>query len=250
MDLEKQGNEEIEIDIKEILGLLFHRAAMIIVIGIIVALVAFLVSKLVLVPQYESSTKLYVINRQDEGTTTYSDLQSASQLTNDYMILVTSRTVTEKVINELGLDITTEDLAKNIVVNTPTNTRILEISVTSDDQYQAKEIADKLAEVSAENICNTMQIEKVNIVEKANIPLEPASPNVMKNTFIGGVVGIFIAAIIVVIRFMMNDTILTSADVERYLGLSTLAMIPISEELYDGKSSKKKKKKIKKNKNR
>lgn len=242
MDLEKQFNDEIEIDIKEILGLLLHRAVMIILAGTIVALVVFLISKLVLVPQYESSTKLYVINRQDEGTTTFTDIQSATQLTNDYMILVTSRTVTEQVINELGLDMTADELAENITVDTPTNTRILEIVVKSNDQYLAKEIADKLAEVSAKNICNIMQIEKVNIVETANIPSKPISPNVMKNTIIGGILGVFLAGIIVVIQFIMNDTILTSADVERYLGLSTLAMIPISEELYDRKSSKKKKK--------
>ena len=184
-----------------------------------------------------------MLNKQSQGTTTLSDLQSSTQLTQDYMILVKSRTVTEKVISDLGLNTTNEKLAKQISVSTPSDSRVLEITVSNNDQYEAKRIADKVAEISADSICDIMQIEKVNVFEEANIPEKPSSPNCLKNAII--VLGMVLAIAIVVIRFVMNDTINTSEDIEKYLGISTLALIPLSEDLDDSAEAAAKRKKRK-----
>ena len=170
-------------------------------------------------------------------------------MTQDYVVLVTSRSVTEKVISELKLDLTNEELVKMINVNTPTNTRVLEITVSSHDQNEAKEIADKVAEVSADSIGEIMQTEKVTRIDAAQLPEKPVSPNVIKNGIIAGLLGIIIAMAVVIVKFIMNDRINTSEDIEKYLGISTLALIPVSEELDDSNevvSSRKKGKKKKK----
>ena len=242
MEANKQ-NDEIEIDIRQIAIVLLHNIVIIIMAGVIIGLLALLTSKLLLKPIYESSTSLYIINRQSQASTTYSDIQSSTQLTKDYKILITSRTVTERVISELNLDMTSVQLANSITVNTPTDTRILEIIVENHDQYKAKEIADKVAQISSDSICKIMQIEDVNIVDEANFPSSPVSPNVKKNTLIGGILGILLASAFVIVRFLLNDTIRSSEDIERYLGISTLALIPIEEDLTDSKNNKKKKKK-------
>jgi len=244
MEINRQ-NDDIEIDIRQIFEVLLHKIIIIILTGVIVGLLALLISKLYLKPVYESSTTLYVLNRQSQTTTTYNDIQSASQLTKDYKYLITGRTVTERVISELNLDMTASQLASSITVNTPTDTRILEITVANHDQYKAKEIADKVAQISSDSICNIMQIEDVNIVDEANFPSSPVSPNIKKNTLIGGLLGILLSSVIVVIQFLMNDTIRSSEDIERYLGISTLALIPMSEDFDEGDNLKKKKKKKK-----
>ena len=244
MEINRQ-NDDIEIDIRQIFEVLLHKIIIIILTGVIVGLLALLISKLYLKPVYESSTTLYVLNRQSQTTTTYNDIQSASQLTKDYKYLITGRTVTERVISELNLDMTASQLASSITVNTPTDTRILEITVANHDQYKAKEIADKVAQISSGSICNIMQIEDVNIVDEANFPSSPVSPNIKKNTLIGGLLGILLSSVIVVIQFLMNDTIRSSEDIERYLGISTLALIPMSEDFDEGDNLKKKKKKKK-----
>ena len=161
------------------------------------------------------------------------------------MILVKSRTVTEKVISDLGLNTTNEKLAKQISVSTPSDSRVLEITVSNNDQYEAKRIADKVAEISADSICDIMQIEKVNVFEEANIPEKPSSPNCLKNAIIAFVLGMVLAIAIVVVRFVMNDTINTSEDIEKYLGISTLALIPLSEDLDDSAEAAAKRKKRK-----
>jgi capsular polysaccharide biosynthesis protein len=240
----KKNNDEIEIDLGQVLSVVLSKAVIIIMVGIIFGLAAFLGSKLFIRPTYESTTSLYVLSKQNNNAnTTYNDLQSSSQLTKDYMSLVKSRTVTEQVVSDLGLKMTADQLSGMISVDNPTNTRILNITVTSRDQYQAKQIADKIATVSADTICDIMQIEKVNIIDEGNLPTAPASPNCKKNAIIAAILGVILTIGIIVVRFIMNDTIITSEDVEKYLGLSTLALIPISEDLDDGTNNKKKKKK-------
>lgn len=248
MENSVRNNDEIEIDLRQIFAVIMSKMVIIILVGVIAALLAFIGSKLLIKPVYKSQTSLYVLNKQNQGTTTLNDLQSAAKLTQDYMILVKSRTVTEKVISELNLDMTNGALAKSISVATPSDSRVLEITVSSHDQYEAKRIADKVAEISADSICDIMQIEKVNIFEEANVPTAPSSPNCVKNAMFAFMLGFVLAIAIVVIRFVMNDTINTSDDVERYLGISTLALIPLSEELDDSSdhsSSRRKKRKQK-----
>lgn len=245
---EQINNEEVEIDLRQIFSVILSKIVVIILVGVIFGLVALIGSKMLIKPTYESTTSLYVLNRQSQGTTTYSDLQSSTQLTQDYIVLVTSRSVTEKVISELKLDMTNEELVKMINVNTPTNTRVLEITVSSHDQKQAKEIADKVADVSADSIGQIMQTEKVTRIDAAQLPEKPVSPDVVKNGIIAVLLGIIIATAVVIVRFVMNDRINTSEDIEKYLGISTLALIPLSDELDDSKDTVSAKKKSKNNK--
>jgi capsular polysaccharide biosynthesis protein len=239
--MEPRNNEELEIDLKELFYVLLDKIWIIILVGILMATGAGLVSKLLLKPIYTSSTSIYVINRQSEDKTTLSDLQTGTQLTKDYKILVKSRPVTEQVISELNLTMTSEDLAETITVNTPTDTRILEIVVENPDAYIAKQIADTIAEVSSERMVSVMEMEKVNIIEPGNLPTEPSSPNITRNMIIGGILGVLLIGFIVILVHILNDSIKSPDDIERYLGLTTLGTIPMLE------GTTKKKQKIKQN---
>ena len=244
-------NEEIEIDIGHILSILWDKIMVIIATGIIVGLGAFLVAKFFITPQYESETKLYVLNRANDSATTLSDVQLSTQLTKDYKILVTSAPVMNEVIKELKLDMKASQLASSISVDTPSDTRVLQITVVSDDPYQAKKIADCVAKVSSQKICDIMKIEQVNVIEEGSLSEIPAFAVVQKWTIIGALAGIVLSAAVIVIKSMLDDTVKTTEDVEKYFDLSTLAVIPISEEMDDGlPKNKKKSRKNKKNKNK
>ena len=217
-------NEEIEIDIGHILSILWDKIMVIIATGIIVGLGAFLVAKFFITPQYESETKLYVLNRANDSATTLSDVQLSTQLTKDYKILVTSAPV----MKELKLDMKASQLASSISVDTPSDTRVLQITVVSDDPYQAKKIADCVAKVSSQKICDIMKIEQVNVIEEGSLSEIPAFAVVQKWTIIGALAGIVLSAAVIEIKSMLDDTVKTTEDVEKYFDLSTLAVIPIS----------------------
>ena len=246
-------DDVIEIDLVELLGVILHNLWIIIVSGVIVAAAALLVSYFIITPKYESVTKIYVISKTNADTMTYSDLQAGSALTKDYKELVKSRPVLEEVLAETGIDVELKELEEQITVEVPTDTRIVSITVEDKDPYEARIIADSVRIAASKHIQEVMNTEAVNVVEEASLPIEKSSPSILKNTAIGYAVGLFLAIAIVIINYIMDDTIKTPDDVEKFLGVSVLGSIPYSEnDLSDkaemeryGKKKKQRKKKQK-----
>lgn len=244
-------DDVIEIDLVELLGVILHNLWIIIVSGVIVAAVALLVSYFIITPKYESVTKIYVISKTNADTMTYSDLQAGSTLTKDYKELVKSRPVLEEVLAETGIDVELKNLEEQITVEVPQDTRIVSITVEDKDPYEARIIADSVRIAASKHIQEVMDTEAVNVVEEASLPIEKSSPSILKNTAIGYAVGLFLAIAIVIINYIMDDTIKTPDDVEKFLGVSVLGSIPYSEndlsdkaemERYEKKKKQRKKK--------
>lgn len=229
--MENNYNDTVEIDIRDLLHTLVRRIWIIIIAGIAGALATGLINIYLITPHYTSTSKIYVINRQDETKTTYTDLQSGSQITRDFMILITSRPVLEQVIKQTGVTITPDKLAGMISVVNPQDTRIMEISVTDDDAASAKKLADSVADVSAEQLVRIMEIQKVNVVEYGIIPDTPTGRNIPRSFFLGGLGGVVIASAIIAVIHILNDNLKTAEDIECYLGITTLGMIPLEGNL-------------------
>lgn len=243
--MEQRGTrDEVEIDIKEIVFIVLSKIWFIVLAGITAGLLFLIVSRFIITPEYSSTTKIYVLSKQNENNSlTVTDLQMGSQLTKDYVELVKSRTVLTQVISELNLEMGTGELSDMIAVDMPSDSRIINITVTNPDAYLAKDIANHVRSVAAEHICSIMDLEAVNVVDEANIPTGPSSPNVLKNTVIGAFIGIFMAMVVIVISYLADDTIKTPDEVERYMGVSVLSSIPVLETEEKGKKKKKNAKK-------
>lgn len=235
------NNDEIEIDLGEVFHLVISKLGVIILSGILLGVLSIIGTMLFITPKYESTTKIMVLNKQDNNTLTSADMQTSTQLTKDYAELIQSRTVLEGVIAQLNLDMTYKEMLNKVSVETSSDSRIVSISVTDEDPYTASEIANAVRDMAAEHIQSVMDIEAVNVVDTANIPNEKASPSLAKNGVIGGLLGVIIAMAAVIIIYLTNDTIKVEEDVERYLGLSVLGSIPFSEK--ESRSEKKKSRK-------
>ncbi|WP_026521496.1 YveK family protein [Butyrivibrio sp. VCB2001] len=243
------GNRDdiIEINLGELFSVLLGRAFLIISAGIFFGLAGLFVSKFVLHPVYDSTTKIYILNKEENQTVTYSDVQISTQLTQDYAELIKSRYVIEEVIQRLNLvDVDYEDLSKVLKVDTPSDTRIVAITARDEDPLMAMQIANCIREVASEHITNVMDIDAINVAETANVPTQKSGPSVMRWGIIAGFLGAVIIAFFAILEYLLDDTIKSNDDVERYLGLSTLALVPLTTEETDKKKSKKSDKKKKK----
>lgn len=237
-----RDNDIVEIDLLEIISILLNRFWVIFGAALLAAAAGFMISKFVLTPTFESTTKIYILNKSENTTVTYSDVQMGTQLTKDYAELINSRYVLETVIGQLSLpEMEYKDLLKKVSVHTPTDTRIVSITVTDYDPQQAQNIANCIREVAGEHIQNVMDIEAVNVVEEANLPTVKAGPSVVKWTAFGGILGVFLVCAVILIHYLLDDSIKSSEDVEKYLGLSTLALIPITQSVNDDKQRNKRK---------
>ena len=222
------NNEEIEIDLLELVRVLLGRLWAIVLATALGLGIAAGVTILFIKPVYNSTSILYVLTKTT-SITSLSDIQMGTSLTQDYMVVIKSRPVLQKVIDNLGLDMSYGELSRNIAVNNPTNTRFLEITVSNHDAYLSKKIVDELADVSAERMAEVMETQAPNIMDYGQVPDGPSSPNLIKNSIIGAMIGFIIACGIIVVLYLLNDSIKTSEDIERYLGINTLGLIPLEE---------------------
>lgn len=219
-------NQDIEIDLVDIFYLIKARLAVIILSGILLATATGLISNFLITPKYTSTTQLYILSKTT-SITSLADIQLGSQLTQDYMVMVKSRKVINQVIKDLDLDMEYDQLCGMISVTNPTNTRILEMSCEYTNPIMAKKIVDDLAKVSKTRIAQIMDSQEPTIIDKGYASMKQSSPNTKRNAVIGGIIGILLAAGVIIVLYLMDDTIKDSEDVQKYLGLSTLGLIPI-----------------------
>jgi capsular polysaccharide biosynthesis protein len=153
---------------------------------------------------------------------------TGSALVKDYRELVKSKLVTTAVINELSLkDISPSQLAGMISVGLKSDTRVIQISILDTNPERAMDIANKIGEVFKSKVVELMKADNVEIVDKAQKPSVPVSPrpyhNMSMALFIGFIIGIGVAFLLE----YLDDTIKTSDDVEKQLGLAVLGTIPV-----------------------
>ncbi len=241
------SDDEVTIDLAELFGVLWHWIWLILLVALLLGGAAYAFSKFVIPEEFQSTTKIYVLDKESGsgGQTTYTDLQAGAQLTKDYAELITSRTVIEKVIadNHLESVYDYKEFLKKVEVNTPTDTRIVSITVTDTIPALAQALADDIRVEASDLIINTMQIDAVNTYEVANLPTEKSAPSCSKWALIGALLGALLVGGTVTLQYILDDTIKTSEDIEQYLGLSTLALIPLDENIGGAEKGKKKKNK-------
>lgn len=244
--------EEVQIDIKQAFFLLLDKIVIILLAGVLAALVALGYTKFMIDPVYTTSTQIYIYVESSSNKTTTSDIAVAGSLSSDYAVVIKTSPVYEAVVENLGLSISPSAIGGMISVSTIEDTRQVVIYAKSTDPYLAQEVANMTREVASERIEEVMKDSGVSVstVYEAALPTSPSSPNISKNTLIGFAAGIIIAVAIILLRFILDDTIKSPDDIERYLNLSVLASIPVHEDGTSKKGKNKKKKKAKKTKRR
>lgn len=238
--MEQKYDDVIEIDMKEILFSILTSWKLLLFSGILMAAVVFAFNTYVLTPKYEATSKLYVFPKN--SLSSFADIQLGDSLTQDYMEVITGRPVVEEVIKNLKLEYDYEEMLDNMRVENPTDTRILKITITDESAMYAKTIADEFATVSAEYISDRMDQDSPNILEWAYLEEKPVGPKVHRNTCLGFIGGVFLMSVAIATGHLFNDTLSNAEDMERYLGLNTLAEIPDSVSVEEKRKKRDKKK--------
>ena len=218
----------IEIDVFQLLKTLWKRKLIILLVALVTGAGAFAYSTFIVKPEYTSTTRIYVVNRNqgDKPGLTNQDLQAGSYLVKDYKEIILSQDVLASVISELKLSGSPSDLASKVTVTVPTDTRIVSITVTHADPAEASRIANTLREVAAEKIIAVTKVSDVTTLEEAETPKTPSSPNIRRNTIIGVLAGGVLMVLVVVIVEILDDRVKKPEDIEETLGMTLLGVIP------------------------
>ncbi|WP_202709624.1 YveK family protein [Sporosalibacterium faouarense] len=216
-----------EIELRELMQIIWRKAWLIILITVITVAASGVVSFFVLESQYETYTTLMI--GQPNGSEYKLDINEVrlnQSLVSTYGEITKSRIVTNEVINNMGLNMTHKDLINMISVSSVKDTEIIKISVNGREPELISKIADEIAVVLKKHIANIMHIENIQVIDKAEVPTAPVKPNPILNMAIAGVLGGMISIFLVFLMEYMDNTVKSSNDIEKYLELPVIGMIP------------------------
>lgn len=225
------------IDLLELFYVLKKKILLILMAALIGGCAAGAYTQFFMTPVYSSMSSILVLSKETT-LTSLADLQLGASLTSDYTVLIKSTPVLEQVIENLNLDTTVEELKNQISINNPTDTRILEITVQDTDAGMAKKVVDEIANVSSDYIGDKMEVVPPKVIEVGKIATVRTSPSVKKNIMLGFLLGFVACAGIIVVYAVMDDTIKTEEDIEKYLGVSVLAKVPDRKDYINTKKNK------------
>ena len=233
--------EETEIALIDLAWALLDKIHYIVLCFLIGAVIMNAYSYFLVRPTYKSTAKMYVVSASKNSVVDLDALNIGTSLTADYEQLMLSYPVLEQVINKLNLDMDSDTLAKMITLENPTDTRILNINVVSTDPKNARDIANTLMDVSVDYLPKTMSTNAPNVAQKAKLADHKDGPSYTKYTMIGALAGAFLYCMYLVVKYLMDDTIHTADDMEKYFDIVPLAVIPDVSELASEKQQKKEK---------
>ncbi|HEU1296654.1 TPA: capsular biosynthesis protein CpsC [Streptococcus pneumoniae] len=218
----------IEIDVFQLFKTLWKRKLMILIVALVTGTGAFAYSTFIVKPEYTSTTRIYVVNRNqgDKPGLTNQDLQAGTYLVKDYREIILSQDALEKVATNLKLDMPAKTLASKVQVAVPADTRIVSISVKDKQPEEASRIANSLREVAAEKIVAVTRVSDVTILEEARPATTPSSPNVRRNSLFGFLGGAVVTVIAVLLIELLDTRVKRPEDVEDVLKIPLLGLVP------------------------
>ena len=180
-------------------------------------------------PVYEAKTVLY-IGSEDSAMgsigISLGQLEANSQLLIDYKQIALTRLVIDEVVKNTGLNISYIAFQNNIVIENISDSRLFTVGFRNSDPLIAKKVSDELAKQITVAAAQIVGVENIRILDQALVPQTPVSPNLFLNTMIGGALGLLISLIIVIMMFILKDTVTDEEDIENLIGVSVLGSIP------------------------
>ena len=228
--MNNQEANMIEIDVLSLLRTIWRKKFLILLTAILTTGLAFAYSAFLLTPQYDSTTRLYVVTQSSDNGAgiTNQDLQAGSFLVKDYKEIILSQDVLKNVTTTLGI---TDDIKEKITVNIPVDTRILSITVRDSDPNQAATIANTLRDEAAKKIIEVTKVSDVTTLEAALPAEKPSTPQTKRNLVLGFILGAFLATALVFVLEVLDDRVKRPQDIEEGLGMTLLGVVPHAEKL-------------------
>lgn len=212
-----------EFNISEFIKYYFSKLIIVIFFTIIGVVCCWYYTENIQVARYKSQTSLVLTST---GEITQSDISVNKNLVSTYREIIKSRRILNPVIQNLELDLTIDELSKQINISSTNDTEIIVITVTDTDNIKACNIANEIATVFQNDIANIIPIDNISLVDEAIVNNEPYNINILKQYIIGIGAGFLIGSMIVTVMFYFDDSIKKVEDIEEKVGLSVLSTVP------------------------
>lgn len=224
---EEDKNEDVEIDLVEIWQVIKKQFGLLVVIVILCAILAGVISKFFIAPKYTSSSTIFLTpSISESGVVDYTSQTSNEKLVNNVMALLVQDNILSEVAKQTGME-SVEELRDQIEVSNDTNTTLVKVEATTLDPKLSKNIVNSMVNVFIDTMQENLNLKNIEIVDKAKLSYEPSGPNVKKNILIGAAAGFVIDALIVVLKVLTNTRLKSKEEAEKYLNLPVFCELPV-----------------------
>ena len=224
---EEDKNEDVEIDLVEIWQVIKKQFGLLVIIVILCAVLAGVISKFFIAPKYTSSSTIFLTPSISEtGVVDYTSQNSNEKLVNNVMALLVQDNILSEVAKQTGME-SVEDLRNQIKVSNDTNTTLVKVEATTLDPKLSKNIVNSTVNVFIDTMQENLNLKNIEIVDKAKLSYEPSGPNVKKNILMGAAAGFVIDALIVVLKVLTNTKLKSKEEAEKYLKLPVVCELPV-----------------------
>lgn len=227
---EAKVNEEFSIN--RILDLLLPKWHIILISTVFLGITAFLVSSFLLQPVYSASGTLYItgdvsaVSGSAKQNTSLSDLMLSQELAKTYGQILSSNTFFKDVASQSDTGYTYDQIQNLTSISNVEETGILRVSVTHPVPQMACDLANTILQLAPAEIERIVVGGNATIIDPAEMPKAPASPNIPKNSIVGAMAGLVLSVLVIFIVDLFDNSIKSAEDIEKNFELPVLGIIP------------------------
>ncbi|MGL5479574.1 MAG: YveK family protein [Clostridium sp.] len=219
-------NEEV-INLSDVLGTLRKKWKLIILLTISFAIFSAVFSFFIIKPKYESKTKLFVGKQENQNQDYNSnDIMMYQKLLSTYAEVIKTDDLISKSLKTSFIDRDSKEVLSKLVVTPRADTQILEISYQDTDPKISEKVVSSVTDEFINYSKTLIKNGNVQIIQKAQVPDNPISPNKILNIIIATILGFIVGVGLAILLEFMDNTFKTKEEVEKFTNLPVLGVIP------------------------
>lgn len=206
---------------------IFRKRAKVIFLFIVGTLaLSVIINSFLITPKFEATSQILVNDEPNKGSTF--DIQSLDaqlQMINTYSVIIKSPVILNRVIQDLGLDLSVHELADRITVQNQKDTQIVSISVLDTNPLVARDISNKTALIFQEEVQSLLGMDNIKLLSEAEASIGPVNINGIINLIHACLIGLLLGSGLVFYHEFSNSTVKNESDIENYLNLPVLGIV-------------------------
>ena len=223
--MEKKEN----VNLKRLSSVLKKNSIKIVIVLFIFAICGYFYSYNMVTPKYKSvSTMVLASNNlnQEGNTVTQTELNLNKSLISTYGKILKSKNVLGQVIKNLNLDVTEEELDKNVQIEKVDDTQIIKIGVINESAIEAQEILRELNKAFIEEVKQIFKMDNINIVDEASFEITPYNINHARDIIGFLVIGSVFSVCMIACIYFFDTTIKIEQDIEEFTDVNVIGTVP------------------------
>jgi capsular exopolysaccharide synthesis family protein len=228
----KMSVENKSIYLNDLLGELLKKWWILLLAFILFAVASYYFTIYMITPIYRASATIFIgTDGRPLAGLTIADITLGQRLTADYRELIRTDRLIGEVLSKLPAEHRNVHISANLLVHVVPDSRFMRIFFNDPNPERAALVLNALSEVLIEQAENIVGVRNVQIVDYAQTPRFPVSPNLFNNVIVAGLLGLILAVLLILFKLFYSDAIKRREDIEQELGLNVLTVVPKVKEV-------------------